>query len=83
VTRPPDDGEALLLTVDEAAHLLAISPDHCRELLNRGELVKPLRLGRAIRVSRVALEQWVLRQAEIPAPSSAPAEAADIGGQRH
>jgi excisionase family DNA binding protein len=50
----------LLLTIDDAAHCLAISRAHMYRLVQRGE-VTAVRLGRSRRVSCVALQDYVER----------------------
>ncbi len=47
----------LVLTVPEAARLLRISRSLAYELVARGEL-PAIRLGRAIRIRRLALDSW-------------------------
>ena len=74
-----NDG-ALLLKVPDAARLLNISRDHCYELVARGE-IPHIRLGRAIRVPRVGLEQWIARQADMSEP--VPAAVVSMPSQRH
>ncbi len=54
-----------MMTVSEAASYLRISRDLAYELIARGELPH-LRLGRAIRVPRFGLEQWIARSAGLP-----------------
>ena len=48
----------LLLHVDEAAKLLGIGTTLAYELVGQGKLPH-VRLGRAVRVPRVALEAWI------------------------
>jgi excisionase family DNA binding protein len=48
----------LLLRVDEAADLLGIGTTLAYELVGRGVLPH-VRLGRAVRVPRAALEAWI------------------------
>lgn len=48
----------LLLRVDEAARLLGIGTTLAYELVGRGVLPH-VRLGRAVRVPRAALEMWI------------------------
>jgi len=55
----------LLLTVAEAARLLRISRNLSYELIRLGRLPS-VRLGRRILVPRLALEQWINRQAGLP-----------------
>ena len=49
-----------LLTVNEVAELLRVSPARVYELL-RTEALPAVRLGRQVRVSREALERWIDR----------------------
>lgn len=56
MTDRPD--EKLTLSVDEAAHLLGISPGLAYGLVHRGELAA-IRLGRRILVPRHAVEALV------------------------
>jgi len=62
-------GDALLLTVPQAAELLQISRDLAYELVARGELphIRLGMAGRVIRVPRFGLEQWIAREAGVPA----------------
>jgi len=46
----------VLLRVDEAARLLAVSRSHIYELINRGD-VPVVRLGGSVRVPRVAIDR--------------------------
>ena len=52
------EGDQLLLTVPETARLLRISRNLAYELVARGDL-PAVRLGRAIRVPRRSLDDWV------------------------
>jgi len=69
--RPED---TLLLTVEQAAKLLQISRYLAYDLIAQGKLPH-VRLGRIIRVPRFGLEQWIAREAGVPA---APPEAVDF-----
>ncbi len=62
-------GDALLLTVPQAAELLQISRDLAYQLVARGELphIRLGMAGRVIRVPRFGLEQWIAREAGVPA----------------
>ena len=55
--------ERLLLTVEEAARHLGIGRTLAWQLVRKGEL-PVVRLGRCVRVSRQALEEWIARQAQ-------------------
>jgi excisionase family DNA binding protein len=50
----------LLLTLERAAEVLAVSPRTVRRLLDAGELA-PVRIGRAVRVSAESLRGYVDR----------------------
>jgi excisionase family DNA binding protein len=50
--------DRLLLRVEEAARLLSIGTTLTYELVGRGVLPH-VRLGRAVRVPRAALEEWI------------------------
>lgn len=60
-----------VLTVDEAAAILRVHPKTLYEAIRLGSVPGVLRLGRAIRISRVALDQWVRATplASKPAPA--------------
>jgi excisionase family DNA binding protein len=53
--------EALLLRVEQAAQLAAISRTHAYSLLARGEWPS-VHLGRSRRIPRAWLERWIDRQ---------------------
>lgn len=55
--------ERLLLTVEEAARHLGIGRTLAWQLVRKGE-PPVVRLGRCVRVSRQALEEWIARQAQ-------------------
>jgi excisionase family DNA binding protein len=57
-----DRGASPLLTTDEAARYLAISPRQLARLTAQG-MFTPLKLGKARRYSRQSLEQWINDQA--------------------
>jgi excisionase family DNA binding protein len=63
------DGEALVLTVAEAARLLHISRNLAYELVAQGR-IPHIRLGRRILIPRFGLEQWIAREAGLPQPPS-------------
>ncbi|MBI1884765.1 MAG: helix-turn-helix domain-containing protein [Deltaproteobacteria bacterium] len=65
---------ALLLTVPQAAELLQISCDLAYQLVARGELphIRLGMAGRVIRVPRFGLEQWIAREAGVPAARDGP-----------
>ena len=51
----------MLLTMAEAARLLAISPRQMHDLTKEGRFV-PIRLGRSVRFSKQAIEAWIQSQ---------------------
>ncbi len=53
------DDQTLLLTVAETAKLLCIGCNIACELAQRGELPAIKLRGRIIRITRLALEQWI------------------------
>ena len=71
--------ETLLLTVQEAAELLRISPNTCYELI-RQDQIPHMRLGRGIRIPRHGLETWINKEAGLPEP---PPPVVSFGAQRH
>ena len=71
--------EALLLTVQEAAALLRISPNLAYELVAQGRLPH-IRLGRVIRIPRHGLETWINEEAGLPEP---PPPVVSFEAQRH
>ena len=54
-----------VLTVDEAAALLRVDRKSIYESIRRGELPGVVRVGRAIRISRTALLQWLSGQVRV------------------
>ena len=62
--------QPLLLTVTETARLLRISRNLCYELIAQKQLPH-IRLGRRILLPRYGLEQWISRQAGLPATPQA------------
>ena len=73
------DGGSRLLTVQEAAELLRISPNTCYELIRQGR-IPHIRLGMRILIPRHGLEQWIAREAGLPQP---PPPVLQFGPQRH
>ena len=55
--------EKLLLRMNEAAEMLAISRTKCYELAEAGQLPGLIRLGKSLRVSLKALEEHIEREA--------------------
>lgn len=49
--------EIELLTVNEAAEYLRISPKAARHMVDRGQMPGVVRIGRRVRVRRAALQQ--------------------------
>jgi excisionase family DNA binding protein len=54
-----------LLTLEEAASLLSLSPRTLSRLLRRGE-IPTVRIGRLVRVRTSDIHSWVERQDELP-----------------
>lgn len=54
----------LLLRVEDAAKLLSVSKSLLWQLI-WADLVPHIRIGRAVRVPRQALEEWVTRNLEV------------------
>ena len=59
------DGRSEMMTVREAALYLRISRDLAYELVKQEDF-PALRLGRAIRIPRFGLDQWIAQQARLP-----------------
>ena len=60
------DGQPILLTATEAARTLNVSRSKLYELMGEGSLPGVVRIGRAVRISRLALERWVRDQTGEP-----------------
>lgn len=56
-----------LLTIPEGAAALAISPEFFAEMLRRGDLPR-VKIGRAVRVSVRALQDYIAKQEAASAP---------------
>ncbi len=54
-----NDMERLLLRPIEVAEVLGLSKNMVYESLKRGDIPGAIRIGRAVRVSRRALEEWI------------------------
>ncbi len=54
--------EKLLLRPAEAAECLGICQSRVYEMLARNDLPGTIRIGRSVRISRQALEQWIDEQ---------------------
>lgn len=52
-------GESPTLTVDEAAALLRVDRKTLYEAVRRKQIPGVVRIGRVIRISRVAFESWL------------------------
>jgi len=48
-----------MLTVEQVAKLLGVSARHVRRLVDAGKAPQPVRLGRACRWARPAVEAWI------------------------
>jgi excisionase family DNA binding protein len=66
-TQVPDRrrSDPAVITVDEAAALLRVDRKSIYESIRRGELPGVVRVGRAIRISRTALLQWLSGQGRV------------------
>ena len=67
--------EALLLTPEEAAHVLRVGRTTVYALMKAGEL-RPVHIGRSCRLSRAELERYVRRleltgSVSLPSPDAA------------
>ena len=63
VIGPTERSTALTLSVDEAATLSGLGRHTVRDAVAAGSL-PVIRVGRVIRISRIALEQWLAKVAE-------------------
>jgi excisionase family DNA binding protein len=63
VIGPTERSTALTLSVDEAAALSGLGRHTVRDAVAAGSL-PVIRVGRVIRISRIALEQWLANVAE-------------------
>ena len=52
--------DAAVITVQELADLLRIGHRAAYEAVSRGEIPGVIRFGRSIRISRQAIDQWLL-----------------------
>ena len=64
-----DNAHEAVMTVDEVARLLRVNRKTAYELFRRGEIPGVRRLGRAIRIHRAAVLEW-LAQGQGRAPRS-------------
>lgn len=62
-TRPSPFGQQTWVSAKDIADYLSTSPKHIRCLSRRGELPKPLRIGKLFRWRREAVEEWLAAQA--------------------
>ncbi len=69
------DEQPLLLRAEEAAKLLSLGRSKVFEMLASGEL-PAVRIGRAVRVPRTALERWVRERSGEPGDSNGTRDAA-------
>jgi len=53
--------QRLLLRVGEAAELLGVSRTKLYSMIGTGE-ISTIRLGGSVRISRAALEEWILQK---------------------
>lgn len=59
VVGTPDDGGSEVLTVDEVAALLRVNRKTVYNVIADGDIPGVLRLGRALRISRRAVVEWL------------------------
>lgn len=55
-----------LLTLRQVAQILQITPRGVRDLVARNKLPKPMRVGRLLRWTPAALDQWISHQQVTP-----------------
>lgn len=67
IDSPPVERGALLLTIPEAAEALRLGVSSVKQMIREGEL-PVVRYGRAVRVPRSGLEQWVTNRTERETP---------------
>ena len=60
--RPTPFGSAALVDAEEIAQLLSCSPKHVRRMAERGQLPKPVHVGRLQRWPQEAIEQRINAQ---------------------
>lgn len=58
-----NEPESLLLTIPEAAEALRLGTSSVKQMVRSGEL-PVVRYGRAVRIPRTGLEQWVASRTE-------------------
>jgi excisionase family DNA binding protein len=58
--------DRLVLKPAEAAEVLGVGRTKVYELIANGELPGILHIGRSVRISKAALEQWIAQQAVSP-----------------
>lgn len=56
---PNPPSKPALLTVDQLAELLGVSPRHVYRLANRKLLPKPVKLGHSVRFNRSVIDRWL------------------------
>ncbi len=64
--------QAIMLTVDGVATLLACSPRTVYRLADEGRIPRPVRIGGMIRWSRELFEQWIADGCPVPTEGRAP-----------
>lgn len=74
-----DSNGQLALSAEDVAKALGISRAHVWKLESRGELPRPVRLGRAVRWSKKDIEEWLAAGA----PSRDRWELMRAGHRRH
>jgi excisionase family DNA binding protein len=62
-TRRSPLGQQAWVSAKDIADFLGTTPKHIRCLSQRGEIPKPLRIGKLFRWRREAVEEWLAAQA--------------------
>jgi len=74
-----DPDRAILLDVEQVAHLLALRPNTIRGWLQNGRLPRVRLSGRAVRVPREAVEQLIVGCTETAGPKARSRAAEPVG----
>jgi excisionase family DNA binding protein len=61
-----------LLTVQQVARFLQVSPRTVKRLVARGQFVPPLKIGRAVRWQRSHVQQWLVNCSHQSPPPTTP-----------
>ncbi len=63
-SRDHDDGESVMVRLEEGARLSGLGTTKFRELVNAGEVPGVVRFGRSVRLHRPTLLGWLREQAQ-------------------